>query len=227
MIITTDFIAEKFNEFNNEYFEGKLVTPRFEITHVKSYLGQYHWVYNRLTDTFNDSVIRISDKFDRCERDICNTIIHEMIHLHIRQNKIKDTRRHHGVVFNSIADRINRQGGWKIARTDSVEGYGLTDKTKINKYYIACFNGARGDYFKFCINEKYLDFYKEKFEKYPNYFRNPFIFVSTDDKKYAHYTKCYKGFRGYFIPENEFKTLRASEKLIYDMQTLGIKHKVA
>ena len=130
MELTIKMIADNFKVINKLYFNNGLITPRFEITHVKSYLGQYHWRY-AYDGSFIDSVIRISDMFDRSESDICNTIAHECIHLYIRQNHIKDTRPHHGKVFNRIADRLNREGGFHIARTDSVEGCGLRDKTKV------------------------------------------------------------------------------------------------
>lgn len=233
MVLTLDFIARKFKEFNTEYFEGKLQTPTFEITHVKSYLGQYHYKYgsNYLWDghrVLKESVIRISNRYDRSETDYSNTIIHEMIHLYIRQNNIKDTRPHHGRVFNSIADRINRQGGWHIARTDSIDGCGLTDKSSSNEYYVACFlSGSSGKYFKFCINKKYIEYYKNKFENYPKHCKNPFVFVSTDDKKYAHYPACYRSARGCFISKEEYDTLKANEKVIFELQTLGISHETA
>jgi hypothetical protein len=231
MVLTISFIADNFSKFNKEYFEGKLKTPTFEITHVKSYLGQYHWKYDKFNYTYDgrrtirESVIRISDRYDRNETEYRQTILHEMIHLYIRQNDIKDTRPHHGRVFNSIADRINRQGGWHIARTDSVEGCGLTDKTKVNRFYIACFfSGQTGKYFRFRINEKYLDYYKDMFDKYPEHYKNPFIYVSTDDKMYAHYSSCYKSVRGWYISKEEYYTLKETEKVIYELQTLGINH---
>lgn len=231
MVLTIDFLSKKFKEFNNEYFEGKLKTPTFEITHVKSYLGQYHWKYDKFNYTYDgrriirESVIRISDRYDRSEIDVCNTLIHECIHLYIRQNNIKDTRAHHGRVFNSIADRINRQGGWHIARTDSVEGCGLTDKSSVQTYYIGCFySGSSRKYFKFRINPKYLEYYKNKFDKYPKHYQDAFVFTSKDDKKYAHYSACYKSVRGYYISKEEYDSLRETEKVIYSLQTLGINH---
>jgi hypothetical protein len=224
MVLTIDFISENFHKFNKEYFNDELQTPSFEITRVKSYLGQYHWKYSFDGDLM-ENVIRISNMFDRSETDYQNTIIHEMIHLYIRQNHIKDTRRHHGRVFNSIADRINRQGGWHIARTDSIAGCGLTDKSKVNEYYIACFlSGSTGQYFRFRINEKYLQYYKDRFDEYPTHYKNLFIYVSTDDKKYAHYSACYKSVRGYYISKEEYDTLRETEKVIYSLQTLGLNH---
>lgn len=222
MVITIAFISEKFAKFNSEYFDGSLKTPKFEITHVKSYLGQYHWKYDWEGNLY-ENVIRISDKFDRSEIDVCNTLLHEMIHQYIRQNHIKDTRTHHGRVFYSIADRINRQGGWHISRTDSIEGCGLSDKSNDNKYYMACFLiGDCGKYFRFRINEKYLDYYKRKFELYPAQYKNVFVYVSTDDKQYAHYSKCYRSVYGYYITKSEFDMLRNTEKLIYNTQTLSV-----
>ena len=215
MELTIDFIADNFQMINELYFNNELETPRFEITHVKSYLGQYHWQY---------------DMFDRTEKDIINTIAHETIHLYIRQNHIKDTRPHHGKIFYSIADRLNREGGFHIARTDRIDGCGLRDKTKKETYYIACFkSGSSGKYFKFGINKNYLKYYFNKFETYTSHYQNVFVFSSTDDKKYAHYTKCRKSVRGYYIDSDEFNNLRETENIIIQYQTLGInvKHHAA
>lgn len=46
MALTLDFIREQFNVINRKHFNNELFTPRFENTHVKSYLGQYHWQYS-------------------------------------------------------------------------------------------------------------------------------------------------------------------------------------
>ena len=225
MALTLDFIREQFNVINRKHFNSELLTPRFEITHVKSYLGQYHWVYSYDEYIFCDSVIRISDMFDRTDEDIINTIAHEMIHLYIRQNKIRDTRPHHGRVFYSIADRLNREGGFHIARTDSVDGCGLRDKSKKETYYIACFKSrGSGKCFQFAINKNYLNYYFKRFETYSSYYQNAFVFTSTDDKKYAHYTKCRKSVRGYYIDFDEFNKLRETENIV---NQYNVKHQAA
>ena len=218
MALTLDFIREQFNVINRKHFNNGLLTPRFEITHVKSYLGQYHWHYSYDERIFSDSVIRISDMFDRSDADIINTIAHEMIHLYIRQNKIRDTRPHHGRVFNSIANRLNIEGGFHIARTDSIEGCGLRDKTSKETYYIACFkSSSSGKYFAFSMNVKYIKYYQDRFERYPSHYQNLIVFTSTDDKKFAHYPKCRKGVRGYYVTEEEYNEYK-------QYQTLGIRH---
>ena len=228
MALTLGFIKEQFDVINRKHFEGKLLTPRFEITHVKSYLGQYHWEYSHDSRIFSDSVIRISDVYDRSDADITNTVAHESIHLYIRQNKIKDTRPHHGRVFNSIADRLNREGGFHIARTDSVAGCGLRDKTTKEVYYMACFkSGHNGKYFAFSMNKNYVQYYQNEFERYPSHYQNVFVFTSTDDKKFAHYPKCRKGVRGYYVTEEEYNKYKANEKILFQYQTLGIRHTAA
>lgn len=220
MALTLDFIKEQFDVINNKHFDGKLLTPRFEITHVKSYLGQYHWRYSYDERIFWDSVIRISDMFDRTDADITNTIAHEMIHLYIRQNKLRDTRPHHGRIFKSVAHRLNVEGGFHIATTDSVAGCGLRDKTSTNEYIVVNFYSPRKcKYFEFVINQKSLKYYLDKIEMYPNYFKNAIFFKSTDDKKYAHYPKCHKAIRGFSITENEY--LNNSKNTLYRFATLS------
>ena len=227
MTLTTSFIAENFDRFNKAYFNGTLQTPDFEVIHRKSRLGEYHWKYG-FNGSLIESVIRISDMIDRTETDYQNTIIHEMIHLYIRQNRIKDTRPHHGRVFNSIADRINIEGGWHIARTDSVAGCGLSDKSEVRKYIIACFKrGESGKYFRFCINPKYLEYYKRKFDRYPSHYRDVFVYTSDDDKAYAHYSQCYRGVRGYYITKEEFDHARDNENVIFRTLTLSVYRKVS
>ena len=196
MALTLDFIREQFNVINSKYFESKLLTPRFEITHVKSYLGQYHWKYSYDDRIFYENVIRISDMFDRTDADIINTIAHESIHLYIRQNKIK--------------------GGFHISRTDSVAGCGLRDKTKVsNPYYMACFrSGNSGKYFAFSMNMKYVQYYLNRFESYPSHYKDVIVFTSTDDKKFAHYPKCYKSVRGYYVTEKEYTAYKTNEKIL-------------
>ena len=187
MALTIKFLTDSFKTFNAVYFKNELLKPRFEITHVKSYLGQYHWKYSHDSRIFLDSVIRISDYYMRDETELQQTLLHEMIHLYIRQNKIRDTRPHHGMIFNSIADRLNREGGFHIARTDSVEGCGLRNKTEVKTYHVICYKTRNGKYFQFVINKSYLDYYINRIENNPYHFKDAYIFTSTDDKRFAHY----------------------------------------
>lgn len=215
------------DKFNAEYFDGKLNVPTFEIMRTKSVLGQCTWKWNRNYLTGEKTPyafrIRISNMFDRSEVDYKNTILHEMIHLYIRQNNIKDTNKHHGRVFYAIADRINNQGGWHIARTDSVAGCGLTNKAYKKTFYLAAFkDGNNGRYFVFGMNKNYLDYYKRYFQNYPKHYTNAFMFTSTDDVKYAHYSECRRSIRGYYVSKEEFDAIREQSNIIYELQTLTV-----
>lgn len=214
MELTIDYLSEMFDSFNKEYFNNGLQKPNFEITHVKSYLGQYDcqkfWDGSLLWH-----VIRISDRYDRSEEDVCNTLIHEMIHLYIAQNNIRDTRPHHGKVFYGIADRINKEGGWHIARCNSVDGCGLRNNEH-KTFYVCCFYiFSKKSYYRFAINKNYIEYYKSLFNKYLHYYQEPIIFTSTDDKAYAHYRECRKSVRGYYIDKEEYNHIKESENIIY------------
>jgi len=214
MDLTINFISREFDNINSKYFKNKLLKPRFEITHVKGYLGQYHWVYSHDNSIFKDSVIRISDMYDRTREDIINTLAHEMIHLYIRQNKIKDSRTHHGSVFHAVAGWLNSEGGFHIARNDSVEGCGLRRKEG-KMWYVGCYFSTRYDrYFQFVMNKNKVGYYINIFNTNPLY-RNPFIFISCDDKTFAHFPACRSSIRGGFISKEEFDRRLREENVIY------------
>lgn len=220
MELTIKFIRENFEVINELFFDNKLITPKFEIMHTKNLLGQccWQWSYGKCVN-FR---IRISDMFDRTEDDIVNTIAHEMIHLYIRQNNITDTRPHHGQVFYSIADKLNMEGGFHIARTDSVEGCGLKNK-KGETYYICCYKDDEGRYFKFRINPRYYNNYIAIIEDHPRHFGKAFIFTSTDDKAYASMPQCRTGVRGSFIDAFEYEFLKATETIIYNSRQTTLR----
>ena len=207
MELTADFIKEKFIRFNNDYFDGKLRMPRFEVMRTKSMLGQVKWdVISGITTNY---AIRISDYYNFGEKKYCNVILHEMIHLYIRQNNIKDSRRHHGRVFYGVADRINAHG-WNIARTDAVEGYG----TKVEKtYYLVAFKDSKNSYFLMAYNPKKEGYYISRFAKYSWHYQNPVWFTSTDSKAYGHLTTCQSGVRGKFIGKSVYEGLRTKYAL--------------
>lgn len=197
--LTTQWMSDTFDKYNKAYWQGKLRKPEFSICRTKTILGQFRFSYGQW-------LIRISDKFDRTEKEYTNTLLHEMIHLYIRQNKLKDTSRHHGRIFYEEADRIN-QYGWHISRTDSVAGCGLTDKTSA-EYHMATFKDKNGRYFLMGMNDKKVSYFKSRFSKYPDYYKEWFTFTSHDDAKYANFTKCVKACRGRFISKDEFMKLK-------------------
>jgi hypothetical protein len=207
MQLTEDFIKKNFIVFNNEYFDGKLKMPKFRVMHTKSRLGLCSW--KNTSGVKTDYTISVTDYFVFGEKKLQNIILHEMIHLYIRQNGIKDSRTHHGRVFYSIADKINRHG-WNIARTDSVNGYETKEK---KTYHLIAFKDSKDKYFLMAYNPKYESYYVSYFAKYPYHFKNPVWFTSDDSKAYGSLSECHRGVRGRFISKEKYNALQGKYAL--------------
>ena len=208
MVLTIKFIEDNFDKFNGEFFNGKLKKPEFEIMHTKSLLGQCTWD-NKNGKRINYR-IRISDYYKRDEKQYQNTLIHEMIHLFIRQNNIKDTRKHHGKVFYKYANFINGYG-WDISRTDDIGGLDINVEGTIT-YNLAAFRDEKGRYFIFRYNPKFAGYYLTKFQRSRWHYQNVFTFTSTNNKKYAKFTCCRQSVRGYYLTKAEFEELKDKYK---------------
>lgn len=213
MALTINFLRHNFRVFNEKYFDNELVEPQFRITHVKSYLGLYSYRRN-IFDYIIYSVISISDFFDRSDEDVLNTLAHEMIHLYIAQNNIKDTRPHHGEVFYRIADRLNKEGNFHIARADNIKGIGLRDKSAKNCFYVCCYKTDKYN-FRFVMNQRRINNYYEHLKRRPNYFKEFYIFKSYDDVTYASFRKCRRVIHGEHIDNVEYESLKNNNVLMY------------
>ena len=144
MEVTTDFIKSSFDKFNKEYFNGALVTPTFEVSHCRRALGDFR----RRNKYYR---IRVSDYYIRSQREIEQTILHEMIHLYQSQFNCRD--KSHGIDFKEKASDINCKGGWCISRLTSTAGCLVNPKyatfTSTNGEfddYPACRTSCRGSY---------------------------------------------------------------------------------
>lgn len=218
MKVTLDFISSKFKEINEKYFDGELNVPQFKVIHAKNKLGVYCFnvdVYGNILK----SVLKVSDFYDRSEKDLADTVAHEMIHLYIAQNKIKDSS-DHGYMFLSVAERLNKVGGFNIRKNTELKSFEVTRK---RIYYVACYKVPRQDrYFRFVINRNSIDYYRELFLSSPKYFENPFIAISYNDSKYAQCLECRKTVKGYYIDEKEYKEILDNETVIFQCQTLRL-----
>ena len=110
---TISYIEQKFEEFNNQMFGGKLPKIPVELSDAKTFLGQC--VYKKKRKPFGktelyDFRLRINTRADLPEREVEDTIIHEMIHYYIGYNKLEDASAH-GPLFVGIMNEINRKFG--------------------------------------------------------------------------------------------------------------------
>ena len=113
MTATVPYIESRFDEFNGLIFGGKLPRVPVALSHAASYVGLCTFKTRRRpfrSPEHYDFKLRISTRFDLPEAELEDTIIHEMIHYHIRLNGIRDTSAH-GKVFRQMMDNINRRYG--------------------------------------------------------------------------------------------------------------------
>ena len=116
MIATQQYVKEKFGEFNRLIFGGKLPMLPICMSNARTFLGActYRRKRNLLGKTFfYDFKLKISTRFDLPERELEDTIIHEMIHYYIAVNKLKDTSTH-GHIFQQLMGDINTKFGRNI-----------------------------------------------------------------------------------------------------------------
>ncbi len=97
------FVTETFRKFNLLIFSTGLPLPKICLTHARTFRGKL--VYRRrispLGSTTSDFELRISADYDAPEEDWEDVVIHEMIHLYIAFNGIKDSSSH-GPVFRKM-----------------------------------------------------------------------------------------------------------------------------
>ena len=106
MTPTIPYIKERFAHFNSLIFAGRLPEVPVALCAVTSFVGQYrHSAGNHL--------LRFSTAFDLPERELEDTIIHEMIHYFIAYNGLTD-RSAHGPLFKALMQSINENHGRAI-----------------------------------------------------------------------------------------------------------------
>jgi hypothetical protein len=112
MRATLEYIKQKFDEYNDLMFEGKLkaaslqtqqcqVISRCSILSAREKCRWYTWHYYGF-------VFKISTVMDLPEDVVEDTIIHEMIHYYIMSNQMQDTAPH-GKLFIAKMQEINRK----------------------------------------------------------------------------------------------------------------------
>lgn len=98
-------------------FGGELPPLPVRMTIAKTFLGALRFKKKRDLlgrMVYYDFELVISVKYDLPEREVEDTIIHEMIHFYIYYKKLKDTSAH-GAIFRRLMDGINSRYGRHIS----------------------------------------------------------------------------------------------------------------
>lgn len=184
MELTVAYLKKQFDKYNKEFFDDALPDITIEISRTKKVFGTFQYY----TATKEPIKITISKYYDRSEKDICSTLIHEMIHYYICFMGFKDTNSH-GVIFTKIAKNISVKSGILITATTSSDGYSIRQKNKKYKIMIFTYQG-KTRYARICENFDYNYFIKRyKLE-------NVSIFYCTN-KEFDNWTLCKSRLRFY------------------------------
>ena len=133
MQLNTDILSAWFTLFNQEYFDGRLPVPVLAVGKSRTRLGSLTWKYRRklLSKQPCGYTIRVSNYYDADETAFKNVLLHEMIHLYIVSNRLKDTSPH-GVVFRREMRRINADG-WSVSVSAKVDGMAKSASVKARR----------------------------------------------------------------------------------------------
>lgn len=113
---TLDYVSRKFEEFNTLCFDGELPPLPIRLNNAGRSLGMFvhprTWPFWKSRGK-GECHMRISTRLDLPEREVEDTIIHEMIHYWIWYRKIRDNGVH-GDAFMTKMREINRLHGRRI-----------------------------------------------------------------------------------------------------------------
>ena len=188
--LTADYLNMKFNEYNAKYFDSMLSGATLVVSHTKNLLGRCG---HKVIGGKRVHLIEVSDYFVRPEDEICNTLLHEMIHYYIQQFGLSDSSPH-GRIFKSMAERIN-EFGWHISTHGSVRGCETRKKVEYKLIALEYCNA----YYVVRMSDFSLASYARSLGC-----KGIVKFLSTDSKEYGSLRVCRKRLMGRFISKAEY-----------------------
>lgn len=111
MRATVPYIENKFREFNQLIFAGELPVIPVVLSDAKTFLGKCVYKKRKNSDgTIEkyDFQLKINTRIDLPEREVEDTIIHEMIHYFIGYHQMQDSSTH-GQIFQHMMNNINQK----------------------------------------------------------------------------------------------------------------------
>ena len=178
---TIKYLYGRYNEFNKKYFSNALPTIPIVFSNGKRVHGCYSYQSSRRMDELvpGTEKLSISKFFYKNEYDICNVLLHEMIHVYqlrvlkIKPSRMKSWRDAHNYTFRDKMGEINKFG-WTIDVhvTEEEAQRCIVTPTQIAKMkkrgivamtydteLLACTTRDRISYFKLCFRGAHLKFY--------------------------------------------------------------------
>ena len=120
MVPTVAWMRQKFAEYNQKYFGGKLSTPKFIATKLNRIWGKYTLDSGRFNQrtrkvlSFRDyGELYLTTSYSRDEKAVISTLLHEMIHMYLYTVARIYPQNQHGREFMNVAKYIIADG-WNI-----------------------------------------------------------------------------------------------------------------
>ena len=138
---TLEYLQERFTYFNALCFGGRLPQVRLRLSRARTYMGQLR--YRRIRRVFGrsryaDLSISLSVFYDLPEAEVEDTLLHEMVHLHILLGGQRDTSTH-GLLFRAKMSEINKQFGRHVTISHrATEQERQQDRRKRNHLLCVC-----------------------------------------------------------------------------------------
>lgn len=124
MVPDLKWLEGEFTKFNTKYFQGKIPTPKFSYRCPANDWGRYYpdalYSGRQIVQINSPGELGITKLYDRSEKAIQRTLLHEMIHMYIWLVEQIRPRLDHGFEFNRIANMLN-QDGWQISRVTNMD----------------------------------------------------------------------------------------------------------
>ena len=195
MLVTTEWMAEKYAYYNSKYWNGQLPGISFSISNSRKTWGfaTYKYIFNDSRTeikTIKPLSITLSNYYDSPEKVKETTLLHEMIHIadyffhpeHFinlrRTGKNKKYDAHGPVFFMKEANRL-ASDGWEIQKYVTMEERGAStlsdeNKEKLEKRasigYIACIadgkNSTKSGKWVMRIDKSKMEYFDNLFNTY-------------------------------------------------------------
>lgn len=223
MKATIDYVKRKFNEYNELCFEGKLKPLPFRLSRSRTMLGQVKFMREKNPDDtwhYYGFIFVISNLLDLPEKEIEDTILHEMIHYYILSNQMQDTSPH-GEIFVRMMKDINRRFDRNISIVHRATKEEHDKDTQVRQHII-CVCRMRGNQMGITIATKSSLFQLwDEIPKFPKVVEcNWYV---TTDPYFNRYPRA-KTVKIYSIPHDELEEhLKGAQPLVKSGNSIRVK----
>ena len=140
MEITVEILEEKFEEYNELYFGGRLWWPdEFRLHKSFKCFGWFKCNRHSPGSRLRNVIISISMYYDWTEEHLRNVLVHEMLHYKLERGK-NPPKKIHGPRFLKAAAELNEKYGLNIdvhPRLDGLKVSAAAPKHSLARFFFA------------------------------------------------------------------------------------------